>query len=66
MTPAEFASARARLGLNLRQMAEALRLGRTSERTIRRYESGERRVPGPVALAVEAMLRKANSSNFGH
>jgi len=52
----DFIAARSRLGMTGAQMAKALRLGRGSDRTIRRYESGESRIPGPVSVAVEAML----------
>ena len=51
MTPADFRAARRQLGLSARDMARALGLG--SGRTVRRYESGQCPVPGPVAKLLE-------------
>lgn len=59
MNPADFHKARKSLGLTQSQMAERLRLGANGRRTIRRYESGETPVTGPVSVAVELMLRTA-------
>lgn len=55
MTPHEFKAARLALGLNQRQMAEALRVG--GEAVIRSWESGRRPISGPAQVAVEIMLR---------
>lgn len=52
----EFRQARDQLGLSAKQMANILRMGKGSDRTIRRYESGQTPVPGPVSVAVEALL----------
>ena len=54
MTPADFRAARAQLGLSARDMARALGLG--SGRTVRRYESGQCPVPGPVAALIRFWL----------
>ena len=57
MTAEEFKAARKQLGMTVRQMAEALRLSTTNGyRMIRRIESGEIAVSGPISVAVEAML----------
>lgn len=55
-TKEDFRSARGGLGLTAKQMAKVLRMGKGSDRTIRRYESGESPIPGPVSVAVEAMV----------
>ena len=54
MTPTQFREARHTLGLSCAALARALRV--SGFRTVQRYETGERPVPGPVAVAVEAML----------
>ena len=57
MTADEFKAARKQLGMTVRQMADALRLSTTiGYRMIRRIESGEIAVSGPISVAVEAML----------
>ena len=57
MTSEEFKAARKQLGMTVRQMADALRLSTTNGyRMIRRIESGEIAVSGPISVAVEAML----------
>lgn len=57
MTPEEFKSARKQLGMTVRDMADALRLSEANGyRTVRRMESGEIAVSGPISVAVEAML----------
>ena len=57
MTADEFKAARKQLGMTVRQMADALRLSTTNGyRMIRRIESGEIAVSGPISVAVEAML----------
>lgn len=55
MSPLEFRAARIALGLNQREMAEALRL--SGEATIRSWESGRRPVSGPASVAIELMLK---------
>jgi len=41
-----------------------LRMGIGSDRTIRRYESGECPVPGPTSVAVEALLTGFRPEGF--
>lgn len=55
MTPAEFKAARKALGLSANAMAEALKV--SDGRTIRRWESGQRDIPGPAIVAVGYMLK---------
>lgn len=53
MTPDALKSARARLGLTQAGLGELLRC---DGRTVRRWEAGDREIPGPVAVLVEALL----------
>ncbi len=55
MTPGQFKAARRALGLSQNAIAKAL--GVKSDRTIRRWEAGDRDVPGPAEVAVESFLR---------
>lgn len=59
MTPTELRSARKRLGLTQKGLAEALRMGAHGWQSISKWESdnNERGVPGPVAVAVDLMLQ---------
>ena len=54
MTPAELKSARAALGLSAEGFARAVRV--ESGRTVRRWESGERDIPGPVLALLDIWL----------
>ncbi len=56
MTPQEFKDARHALGLSAEGMAQALMV--SSGRTIRRWESGQRDIPGPAIVAVRYMLKE--------
>ncbi len=56
MTPADFRTARKRLGLTQKQMAEALRMGTHGWQTISKWENDGSEIPGPVSLAVECLL----------
>lgn len=56
MTSGDFRAARKTLGLSANGMAEALRLGKGGGRTVRRWESGDTPVSGPVSVAVELLL----------
>lgn len=64
MTPEEFKQARRKLGLSLSQVAELLQLGnednperwKEAARTIRRWEAGQRDIPGPVAVIMRWLL----------
>lgn len=55
MSPAQFKAARLALGMTQGQLATALGLGKSGDRTIRRWENGERKISGPVARAIEAL-----------
>lgn len=55
MTPAAFKAARKALGLSQNALARALRVA--DGRTVRRWEAGERDIPGPAQVAVLYMLR---------
>lgn len=48
MTPQEFKRARRKLGLSTPQTAELLEIAEA--KTIRRWEAGERDIPGPAAV----------------
>ena len=58
MTPEALRAARAQLGLSAAGLAQALRLGKGGDRTVRRWEAGERSIPGPVEVAIEMMLER--------
>jgi DNA-binding transcriptional regulator YiaG len=58
MTPETFREARKALGLSANGMAEALKLGKGGGRTVRRWESGETPITGPVAVAIGLMMEK--------
>ena len=59
MTGNELKSARLRLGLSQAQLAAALNMsGSTGNRTIRKWESGEYTIPGPVVAAIELLLER--------
>ena len=60
MTGPELKAARRRLGLSQAALAHALRLGGDGGRTVRRWERGDRSIPGPVEVAVEFMLAQAD------
>lgn len=57
MTPAELKSARQALGLSAERFAKLVHV--ESGRTVRRWESGERDIPGPVSVLVGAILANA-------
>jgi len=54
MSPEEFEDARHRLGLNQRDFAELF--GIASDRTVRRWEEGDKDIPGPVIVLVRLCL----------
>jgi repressor LexA len=56
MKPRDFKRLREQLGLTQRQLAEALR---TTRVTVARYETGMRRIPGTVSVAIEQLQRSA-------
>jgi DNA-binding transcriptional regulator YiaG len=53
MTPATFKAIRQRKGLSARKLADLLRI--EDDRTIRRWEAGERKISGPVTLLMEML-----------
>jgi DNA-binding transcriptional regulator YiaG len=54
MTPAELKTARHALGLSAEGFAKLVRV--ESGRTVRRWEAGDRDIPGPVIVIVEALM----------
>lgn len=57
MTPAELKSARHTLGLSAEGFAQLMRV--QSGRTVRKWEAGDRDIPGPVEVLTEALLASA-------
>jgi DNA-binding transcriptional regulator YiaG len=57
MTPTTFRCIRHGLGLSQRGLAARLRV--EDVRTIRRYETGERKISGPVSLLMEMWAAEA-------
>ncbi len=53
MTPKQFKRTRERLGLSIDELADLLELGSNGDRTIRRWEAGEKDIPGPAILVME-------------
>lgn len=66
MTPKEFKEARKRLGFTQRALASEWGMGKNGERTIRRWETGERPI-NPIAVWAmkmttwDMMLRKGRA-----
>lgn len=57
LTSDDMLKARHALGMTQEQLCDALRIkSRNRTQTIRRWESGEIRPPGPVTVAMEALL----------
>ncbi len=57
MTPAELKTARTRLGMTQKQLAEALRLApKSGADTVRKWEAGTRPISGPVSIAIDHLL----------
>jgi DNA-binding transcriptional regulator YiaG len=54
MSPDEFKRARLELGMSQNDIAEFL--GVASDRTIRRWEEGDKDIPGPVLLVLELIF----------
>ena len=52
MTPADFRTARHRLGLSQHGMAEALGMGRWGWQSVSKWERGVHPIPGPIAMLV--------------
>ena len=55
MSADKLASIRQQLGLSARKMAELV--GVEDGRTVRRWEAGDRSVPGPVAVLLHAIVQ---------
>lgn len=51
MSPSTFREIRRRAGLSQSQLAKVLRI--SDERSVRRWEMGEREISGPVTLLME-------------
>lgn len=61
MTPAEFKKARQAAGLLTQKLAaNALK---SDLRTVQRWESGERAVPGPVQVALRLLAERRGSAS---
>jgi DNA-binding transcriptional regulator YiaG len=64
MTPQELRAARDAFGLSAEGFARLVRV--ESGRTVRRWEAGDREIPGPVVVIVEALLAsRAVRRHFG-
>lgn len=59
MTPSDLRTARKTLGLTQHGLAGALRMGKWGFQSVAKWEKGEIPIPGPVQVAVELMLDKA-------
>ena len=53
MTPTELKAIRTRYGLTQRQLAAILRI--EDQRTVRRWEAGDRTISGPATILLEMM-----------
>jgi DNA-binding transcriptional regulator YiaG len=60
MKPADLRAARKRLGLTQHGLAEALRMGKSGWQSVSRWEQDGNTIPGPVQVAVEALLNSAS------
>lgn len=56
MTANEFRDARTRLGHTSASLAREWGMGANGARNIRRWESGQKEIPGPVAYRLRLML----------
>jgi DNA-binding transcriptional regulator YiaG len=62
VTPAELKAARHSLGLSAEGFARLVRVD--SGRTVRRWEAGERDIPGPVTVIVELLQRSPEARSL--
>jgi len=63
MTPDDLRSAREALGLTGDKLA---RIAQSNARTVRRWEAGDREIPGPMRALVEALMSsRAVRRHFG-
>jgi DNA-binding transcriptional regulator YiaG len=63
MTPTQLKAARHSLGLSAEAFARLVRVG--NGRTVRRWEAGEREIPGPVEVIVELLVNGVLRVDFG-
>lgn len=59
MLPEQLKAARKALRMSQADLARELRLGENGERTVRRWERGERDIPGPVTVLIETWLGRS-------
>lgn len=64
MNPADLRTARKALGLTQKGLAEALQMGKHGWQSISKWERDGSTIPGPVAVAVELLLRQARLHQF--
>jgi DNA-binding transcriptional regulator YiaG len=57
MTPKNLRAARKALGLTQNGLADALRMGKNGWQSVSRWEQDGNTIPGPVQVAIEALLR---------
>ena len=62
MTPSELKTARNALGLSAEGLARLVKV--ESGRTVRRWEAGERDIPGPVIVIVGALMESRAVRRF--
>ena len=65
MTPTELRAARKALGMTQHELAAALRMGKWGFQTVSVWERDGSTVPGPVQVAVLAMIERATPSTAG-
>lgn len=58
MTPDELRRELKRLGMSNQQLAEALKLGKGGDRTVRRWLSGDRAIRGHMEVAISLVLKE--------
>lgn len=63
MTGAEFCRIRRALNFSQDALADFFRLGRWGGKTVRRWESEETNIPGPVACAILGMKKLADEGH---
>jgi DNA-binding transcriptional regulator YiaG len=56
VSPDQFRQARERLGYSQAGLGQLFHLGKFPDRTVRRWECGEARIPRVAAIVLEAML----------
>jgi transcriptional regulator with XRE-family HTH domain len=62
MTPSELRAARKALGMTQHELAAALRMGKWGFQTVSVWEKDGSTVPGPVQVAVLAMLKEQDDA----